>query len=277
MKASLKILIIIGLLCCASCSTRLYKVDRSYVQHIKELKEFDITDFSVYVFNICERFDREVDYLERFCDCPNDFYKLTQRDSIKKIEEVYLLINEEAQLAVYLTTLSHKYISNKRKGFLNDSSKYRKKVNLNQIEYAYVGSLDRKRDNIDFPHPGKEEDIGLHFERSQWASSILIDKVRIPTAENAYTTEEPIDLREVFSNRLHYVKSDYKVIYFQKDIPRTVEKLVFTEKKGKLDLLFTFSDYEEKVYKIDSKRLRYQLDYGDIDTVSARTRKGYKQ
>jgi hypothetical protein len=235
-----------------------------------------MNDFSIYVFNICERFDREVDYLERFCDCPDDFYE-HPLDSIKKIEEVYLLINEEAQLAVYLTTLSHKYISNKRKGFLNDSSKYRKKVNLNQIEYAYVGSLDRERDEIDFPHRGNEKDISLHYEQSLWATSILIDKVRIPTAENGYTTEEDINLKEVFSNRLRYVKKGYKVVYFQNDIPRTVEKLIFTSKKGKLDLLFTFRDYEEKVYKIDSKRLRYQLDYLDIDTTTARIRKAYKQ
>jgi len=273
MKLATNLLILIFIVFCASCSTGLISVNRSYVLGITNLKEFDISNFDVYVFNICERFDSQVDYTERFCDCPDDFYDLKKEDSIKKIEEVYFLINENSDLALYFTTFSHKYISNKQQGFLNDATKYKDQINLNEIEYVYVGALNHDNNFIHFRHSGTDEDIFLHYKKEQL--SILVEKANIATAENKYDITDEIELSEVFSTKLNYKKGDYSIVYHKRDTARTVEKLIFTTKKGKLNLLFEFRDYNEKLYKMGSERLRYQLNYYQIDTIHSHARKSY--
>ena len=275
MKLLAKIILIAFVAILASCSSGLYNVDKSYIKGITNIKEFDISDFEIYVFNVCEKFDRRIDFTDRFCDCPEDFYKLKREDSIKKIEEVYFLINKRSDLALYFTTYSQKYISNKQQGFLNDPKLYKDQINLNKIEYVYVGSINRLNKFIHFRHSGIDEDIFLHYRNNPVQDALLIERANVATAENNYDITEEIALDNVFSTKLNYKRRNYRIVYHKRDTARTVEKLIFTTKKGKLNILFKFKDYKKKLYKIGSQRLRYQLNYYQIDTITASIRKKY--
>ncbi|MBT8254935.1 MAG: hypothetical protein KJO23_00200, partial [Bacteroidia bacterium] len=197
---------------CLACGGKLYNIDHPYVDRIDELKEFNATDFSTYVFNICEKFDSKTNYTERFCPCPDNFYELKPTDSIKKIEEVYFMLNEPANLAIYVTTRSHKYISNSRRGFLNDPLQYKDKINLNQIEYIYIGNLDNTQNKIYFPHPRGDENhhIILEYNRDVFPERLLLEQANIATAENKYNTRVPIPLEQVFNTRLEFKMKNYE-------------------------------------------------------------------
>ena len=195
---------------------------------------------------------------------------------LKKIEEVYFLINRRSDLALYLTTFSQKFISNKQQGFLNDPKLYKDQINLNKIEYVYVGAINRSNKFIHFRHSGTDEDIFLHYRHNPVQNAMLIERANVATAENHYDISDEIAIDNVFSTKLNYKKrNDHRIVYHKRDTARTVEKLIFTTKKGKLNILFKFKDYPKKLYKIGYQRLRYQLNYYQIDTVAANIRKKY--
>ena len=87
-------IILICILICTSCATRLYTTKSNFAMNIEDEKRFDVNEFEIYVFNICEKYAPTVDPVERFCKCPDNFFDVAKQDSIRKIEEVYFLIHK---------------------------------------------------------------------------------------------------------------------------------------------------------------------------------------
>lgn len=265
MKYKIQYVMFISTLLLVSCSTRLYKINSNYVINIEEQKTFNIEDFNVYVYNICEKYTKKIDPIKRFCNCPENFFDVAKSDSLKKIEEVYFLTHKQSNLVIYLTTQSHQFISNKQKGFLNDRELYENKINLNEIEYAYVGQINRSKNNIRFKHKGKDKDIVLSYNPTEFPMTLTIDKANIATVENNYSISQPIDMNTIFTNQLSYKKSACDIFYYDKKQPLKVEKISVVQKKNNLNLFFHFNTSNDKLYKIGSGRLRYQLEYSQID------------
>jgi hypothetical protein len=216
------------------------------------------------VFNLCEIYKKEVDNAERFCKCPDSFYDVAKGDSIKKIEELYLLIHRKTDLVFYLTTKSHKYISNDQKGFLNDRKLYENNIVLKDIESIYIGRYDSVNQLIHFPSFKDEKDIILNFQKDTPSDNITFTRANLATAENNFDISEPIGLDKLFNEKLIYKRrSDYKMSYRYKDTLRIVDRIYITSKKGEIGVMLGFSNLND-YFDFKNHNIKYHPNYSLI-------------
>ncbi|MCD2259648.1 hypothetical protein [Psychroserpens luteolus] len=264
-----KIAYMILILAFLSCRTGLKLVsDSYYLQEDRKtkvktkipLKSFALNGFDIYVFNICEKLQVD-DPKDRFCECPSDFYNSELSSNMKKVEELYLLKHKKTDLIIYLTTFSHKYIS-QHSGFLNDPKFYENNIVLDQIEFAYIGKIDDIENVIHFPSHNDSEDIILHYDPQVFSKELLFTKANVATAENNYTIFKPISLDKVFKQQFSYHKRDYSISYYhgsnnmESVNPKVVDTLKLFVKKDKVELSFSFNNFD-KDYKMSKKRIKY--------------------
>lgn len=258
----------------ASCSSGLYIVSNEYIMN-KDVKAYNLNDFDFYVFNICEEYTKKEFNNNRFCGCPDGFFEVSAKDSIKKVEELYLLIHKKCDLAIYMTSRSHKYIYDDQTGFLNDRKVYENSLILDQIEYFYVGSIDSLTNRIRFENikNKKGEDIILHYNSVDFPNIVSVGKVNIATAENNYDNFKEIKLDSIFNISIDFVKSDYKIYFYNNDgkvgetVKKEIKKLYFTPRNERLEIIFAFENFQDKLFKVKSKRIPYTLNYSKIDTL----------
>jgi len=264
-----KIVMILFVVAISACSTGLYIIPKEYI----EIKEYQLDDFVFYVFNICEDYKKEPKNY-RFCECPENFHELSKKNSIKKVEELYLLIHKKKNLALYLTTFSHKYIYENQTGFLNDSSIYKNSIILDQIESYYIGlyEIEDNTTHIYFKSRKRgQKDIELHFNKSSTSDTLTIDSVNIACVENKYSISNPKELEGVFSRDLKFIKSNYKM-YFYENMEKVgtvckkeVDKLYMTTNKNGIELIFDYENCMDNLYKITLKKIPYQPNFSLIE------------
>lgn len=248
-----------------SCSP--IKENKNYLsKEFKNIKRFNTNDFKTYVFNLCESYKKEVDNAERFCECPENFYDIAKQDSIKKIEELYLLKHRKTDLVLYFTTKSHKYISNEQKGFLNDRELFENNIVLKDIESIYIGRYDDDSKLIHFPSQKNQNDIILLFEKYEYPDKIVFHEANIATAENKYDISTPISLKSIFKEELIYNReNNYNISYTYKDTLRIVDRIFITSKKGEIGLTFGFKNLNS-FYEVKNKDIKYHPNYSLIQT-----------
>ncbi len=248
-----------------SCSGKLYTVNQAYIEQIYENEEiakttFDLVDFDFYIFNICEKYEG-AKLEERFCECPDDFYEISEKQKLKKLEEVYLLFHKELDLVLYITTFSHKYIYEDQSGFLNDKAIYANSMILADIEYVYVGREVPNEHLIQFIGHGKHKDISLHYKRLT-SDKLMIDKVKIPTAENNYSTKDFINTEGVFKNDLNFKKNKNYKVYYSKEKKNEITSFQIIDKRNSLEILSQINDV--LWFKIPRKRIPYQPKFNAL-------------
>jgi len=251
------------------CSSGLYIIPKEFIEY----KEYQLNDFDVFVFNICEDYSI-MDKKYHFCNCHENFYDEAKIDSIKKVEEVYLLLHKTTNLALYLTTFSHKYIYEDQTGFLNDSSIYKNSIVLDQIESFYVGMYETDTvKHIYFDNKKrKKPDVNLHFEKPITTNDALtISSVNIACAENNYSTYKKIEMKNIFSRNLEFInKPDYKMYFYKNQnevgnvCKKEVEKLYITNSNRGIALFFDYENCMDRVYKVTSKNIPYQPIFSRI-------------
>lgn len=247
---------------CSSCRSGLDLGDSFSFDKVKSYK---IKDFDIYVYNICEKIGKEVNN-DRFYNCQDNFYDLAMKDSIRKVEEVYLLKHKKSNLILYLTSFSHKYIV-KNSGFLNDRKCYENKIVLNQIEYVYIGTIDDSAKTIHFPSYNKKEDIILELNNNLFPRKIALCNAYIATSDNNYDISESIDLNKVFKDSIVYKKNNnFLFDYYHSNevseskIKKQVSEIKIVSTKGKVDMIFSFKNFR-KQYKISNKRIKYRPNF----------------
>ncbi len=266
-KEAVIILIILLNLSCSSLTT----FKKSDLLEFKNIKRFNISDFKTYVFNICEKYGKEIDNSKRFCECPDNFFDVAQEQQIRKVEELYLLIHRETDMVLYLTTTSHKYIYKKPDGFLNDPEKFKDNIVLNEIENIYIGRKDTISGLIHFPSFKDKNDIILHYDRSKFPESVLLTSGNLATAENDYDISEEIPLSDVFNQELIYKHNKRMSFKFYRKVKKTlkeemameVDRLLITSKKGKVDVLFGFNNIETP-FQYSKVSVRYHPNFSLI-------------
>jgi len=274
--------LIIIIILCLSCKSGLYTVAPDYLEesyskyqidYSPKVLSYDINGFHIYVYNICERTDSEIDKNDRFCNCPEDFFNKSKNPEIKKVEEVYILKHQHSDLVLYFTTFSHKYIGEK-KGFLNDPSHYQNKIVLDQIEYIYIGRFNKDANWIHFPSAKNTEDIILHFDPDYFPGELAFIKANVSTSENRYNNYEPIVLNGVFKDELVYKLSPSYSIDFYKNnrrigdlkVPvKNIKTINIISRKGKTEIVFSPEDPNQRLYKMASKRIRYKPNFSIIE------------
>lgn len=272
-KTIIYIIILFTFTNCSSFYTVYNKENNNYFNGKEVIKSYELNKFDIYVFNICEKYSNKINSIDRFYECPKNFYDIAEKEQIKKIEEVYILIHKETNLALYLPTFSHKYIYKDQTGYLNDRDVYENSIILDQIEYFYIGKIDRIKSSIFFDKPESEKDIYMHFDNQNFPENIFLKKVNIATAENKYTINNEIDLEDVFSNKLDFKKSNFKMYYYKniKQINIDEKKLVNTiymlKNKGKLELVFDYENKNNEMYNIRSKAIPYQPNFKELQDL----------
>tara|TARA_R110002051_G_scaffold78626_1_gene142195 strand:+ start:2971 stop:3786 length:816 start_codon:yes stop_codon:yes gene_type:complete len=266
-----KYLGVILLLFLNSCHSGLYTLGEIDLNAKVNKGEYDLSDFDIYVYNICE--DTEIDSKsDRFCDCPEKFYEQQATSSLKKVEEVYMLISTKSDLVIYLTTFSHKYIKQKE-GFLNAKEHYYNQVVLDQVEYIYIGRQNEIAGWIHFPKEKKGKDMIVHYIKDKFPDEIYLTEANIATAENHYTIDEKFPIDSIFKNPIVYKKKpNYKLVFYKnnhsigkEDVKKKiVEKInIILEDK---EVYFVFSNQKKNFYyKITEKRIRFRPNFFLID------------
>ncbi|MEM6687086.1 MAG: hypothetical protein AAF617_15000 [Bacteroidota bacterium] len=261
-----KIYIIASLVLLAIGCSPWNSMNKAELEEYKNLKKFDANDFRIYVFNLCEKYAKEVENIERFCKCPDDFYNVALKDSVKKIEELYLLLHRKTDLALYFTTESHKYIREDLTGFLNSPALHENKIALEKVESIYIGRHDDSNDLIHFPSYQDEKDIILHYTKDQSTGEIFFYQGNIATAENDYDIAEPILLDSVFNEKLIYkLAPEYRIAYHNAEMTANADWIFIFSDRGKVGITFGFSNLDD-FYKVESDRIRYHPNYSLIQT-----------
>lgn len=253
------ILVIVILFIGFSCGSDLYQIRQLRLddEHVM-CNEYDLDDFEVYAYAICEDASKEYNN-ERFFNCPPDFFSRNRKDTLK-VEEVYLLKRKSSNLVLYITTYSHKYIR-EATGFLNDKDIYNNRIVLDQMEYGYLGIMDTLSGLIHFPSQKRETDVILHYDKSFFPGKILVDNANIATAENKYTIDEEFDINEVFRQPLEYVGRKDSVVFYENEIGKSPlyypKCFNVVSRKGKIELVFGCMGSDSIFFKVSNKKIRY--------------------
>jgi hypothetical protein len=243
-----------------SCGSGLYTAEKLNLKDNNLLSHnFSINDFMLYAYSMCEDSKQETNN-RRFFNCPQNFYDIPEEQKILKVEETYLLINSSKNIVIYLTTFSHKYIYSN--GFLNNREIYEDKIVLNQIEYAYIGTIEPESNQIHFPGRGKRKDIILYFDPKEYPKTIHLLDGNIATAENHYTIDQKIDLSNVFKHPIKFNTSVvYQIQFYNKKsetkLVYDVDSLNIIYRKDKVELVFGSQNAESPHYKISNKKIRF--------------------
>ena len=258
------IILVFTLVIISSCGSGLYKATQLNLDQEGVLsKSYDLDEFDIYTYCICEDAKQETNN-KRFFNCSDSFHDIPVRDTILKVEEVYLLKHKKSDIILYLTTFSDKYIEHK-KGFLNDRSIYENKVILNKLEYAYIGKMNTTLGWLQFPDQKGGEDVILHYNQSSFPDSIEVIEANIATAENKYTTDEKISLANVFRQPLVFNKRNYELEFYEKGIGNSVShfpKCVnIISMKGKVEVVFGCKELDTLFFKISNRKVRYNTNY----------------
>ena len=255
-KIKAHLLLITVALISISCLRPYTMVNQKNFKAKSVVETINMDEFEIFTFNICESYKDEIDGAERFIKCPNNFFDISAKDKIKKVEELYLLKKKNSNLVIYATSYSHKYIG-KQKGFLNDRENYENKFYLKQTEFIYIGRLDATQKVISF-HLQKRNDVPMIWHLSSPlnnADSLNIEKVNIETVENTGSyLDKPIDIIEVFNLPLTFYRSNYALKDYIEG--SQVSKLYVVARDEKKELIFE-TDSLSKRYRFPARLVKY--------------------
>ena len=272
MKMKNILILMCTMMLCASC-TPLKMIEEEAMTNYNDRKDFNVSDFKVYVFNICEKYADDVESTERFCECPPNFFDVAVAQKIRKVEELYMLIHRKTNLVLYFTTTSHKYIYKTADGFLNDPTKYKNNIVLNEIENIYIGRQDTSEAYMHFPSYQDVNDIILHYDKSKLPNQLFLTSANLATAENDYDISEEISLDNVFNQELAYNYNEAMTMTYYKTESRrskgetalTLNRIAITSKKGNVGVLLGF-DGDDNLYQFAKMKVKYHPNYSLIQT-----------
>lgn len=241
----------------SSCSSY-KKINSKRFNKFNTIDTYNVADFNIFTFNICESYHKDVGATARFEICPSNFHEVSSQNKIKKVEELYLLKHKNSDLIIYMTTFSHKYIRN-QKGFLNDSLSYKNKLYLRDTEYIYVGKVDSAQNSIQYKKQKKGSDMIWHLSESIETNQIIkIKEVNIETIENKGNFDKKIPLNKVFSIPFDFKLSNYELLNKRsKNKSEAINKIYFIKnKKNKIEVVFEMSNTNGG-YRFPSRKVIY--------------------
>ncbi len=234
------------MICLFSC-TSYYKINPSFFHDLEAKRSavspgFPISDFDILTFNICEYYIMNIDGTERFVDCPLNFFEISARDSIKKVEELYLLKHRFSEMVLYITTFSHRYIG-KQKGFLNDPEAYNNKFYLRDTEYIYIGKYGNSDHSIIFKKQGSAAEMIWYLNEALSHEQVnTVTDIDLETTENAGSKDKRVRLEKVFSVPFNFGPSAYTLLntISEQDTVRRVH--LIRNKSEKMEIFFEMND-----------------------------------
>lgn len=201
---------LIGFSCTSSKSldSGKYLSTSTYVNNLTEFEKVDTIawkNFSVYRHCLCNKLDDSYNETNVFEICSDDFYKKVNDDKNtlkqKKMDEVYLMIDETSQLVIYFTTIYHKILFN-RSGIFNDIE-YDTNIFITDIDKIFVGKLENNK--IKFEWNGSEHNKDMIWYLKKDDKNIEINTINVATAENRYQQQD-INVKKALKTPLIFKK-----------------------------------------------------------------------
>lgn len=255
MKLQHKIILIGSVLCTLSCANYSILKPR-FIESLSDAKVYNTSAFDCYVFNICEIYNKKTNGSERFIKCPSNFFEKTKNDSIKKVEELYLLKHKTSNLALYFTTISYK--TRPQKGFLNDSLLYNSKLYLRDVKYIYVGNVNPTGNRITFKNQKDGSKLIWHLSKNINKSSFFtVESVNAKTVENKESIKDKIVLNEVFSVPFAFNKENYAILNTKNEQELITKLFLVENKKMKTAVIFKLNDSLALGYKFSHRKVLY--------------------
>ena len=238
-----------------SCNSYFTMPDSTLKEKYEIIESYDMSEFDIYTFNICEIINGSVANTDRFIACPDDFFEQSEKEVMNKVEELYFLKSKTSDLIIYMSTFSHKNIRSRR-GFLNDPESYKNQFYLKDTEYIYVGKYDAENDMISFDKARKLSSMKwyLNTKLGSGSAGFNVDVINSRTVDT--NGDEDININQTFSIPFKFLRRAYKLSSKLKEYP--ISKLcVVKDKKGKgIHVIFESSDFD-KVYRFSNKRIPY--------------------
>ncbi len=196
-----KFLYFIIFLLIVACKPYFYATDTV----TNELGSFDLKKFDLYTFQLVKKDTALIHPV-----FTNGLNK-TEMDLV--YEELYLFLEKKGNIALYLTTFSHKYIY--KDGVFNRDFNFNK-ISVNEIDFIFVGNYNK--DKITFKNPKKEDVDAIELYYSRIGDNLKLEKIT-----NNYGLRKDrdinhfINMNEVFAVDIVYQKDLRKFVYQQEN------------------------------------------------------------
>ncbi len=256
MKTLYFVIVFIGILGLASCNSA-YKAIYQ--------KEINFSEYTTYVFRLCEKLDTFGNKRFSLCDSTQDATDVQADNSIQVIEELYALRHKKnKQDIIYFTSRSNRDIHENR-GIFNDTT-YRNYIFVNDFEFVYFGKLevlkDRPKDTLKITFHAPDEILSFRLKQVHEDWLFLVDSIHSDAAVKSVISNKKISMLNLFSVNIQFIKTDRVIAYRGKGIKGWEDiELVTT-----LDLVgrkMNFKDHNGNVLKdlSQKRRLKYHPDF----------------
>ncbi len=237
------ILILVTLSILSACKSTVFK-------RIED--SIPITDYTAYVFRLCEY--RNTYGNKRFflCDTPCEPRDLSAYDSIQVVEELYAFQSKKnPQDIIYITSKSDKYIQ-KNAGIFNAES-YKRYISVRDFEYVYFGVMTNNR-KISFVNP--EEALTFWLRKVPENCRFVVDSIYSETAVKNSINEKKLGFADLFNVPIQFLETDRMMVQSRKD---TTAITTIRLEDGEL-----YFEGGGKSYSLSQKRrLKYHPIYRD--------------
>lgn len=248
MKNKLIIISIIFLL--FSCNKSFYSISQ-----LPKLNKLSIQDFDLFVFQMVQQKSNiHQDSLALKFQSAVDI-EVDSSDLI--YEELYLFLEKKGNRAIYITTLSHKYL--KKSGVFN-SPFFEKYIPIDQVEYLYLGHYDANKINFYDPN-GRSYAQNIEFFYQLDKEVLEITKVTNNYAiESDRKDNRYVDVNEVFGINFKFEKTERRLVYQSIDLNNKATRNIIyinnIHENGK-DVYFEMETDKVKKYQLFKDRVRF--------------------
>lgn len=206
MVRRISILILVSILLLA-CNKEFFTTSE-----LPKIKTHSLEDYELYVFQMVRK-KRDVIHIDSLAPkfvSGADFTHKTKKDLV--YEELYVLLEKEGKHAIYLTTISHKYIYDE--GVYNNSF-YQQHIPINNIDFIYLGYYDDTK--ISFYNPNGRsysQNLVLYYTKRK-------DTLEITNVTNDYAKEKDrkanpyLTFNSVFDLNFKFVNETYRTLVYQ--------------------------------------------------------------
>ena len=193
-------------------------------KRIEIVDSITISDYTAYVFRMCEYRNTFGNIRYFLCDTPCKPTDVQANDAIQVVEELYAFqSNTNPQDIIYITSKSDKYILEDA-GIFNDDI-YKKHIVVRDFEFVYFGKMKNKK-QIDFVNP--EEALTFWLQPVPEDCRFLVDSIYSETAEKNAISNKKLSFSNLFSVPVQFIETNRTLIQSRKD-PTLVEELVLKD------------------------------------------------
>ena len=235
-----KLIFLLGLFILMSCGSSTGSAEKDL-----SLVSFDLEDFDLYTFQLIREEAEQKGFLFK-----NGLEK-TPDDLV--YDELYLLLQKEGDIALYLTTFSHKYIY---EGGAFNVDFNEKRIFANETDLLFVGKYDTIDKSITFKNPKHHDLEEMKMLYEMQGQNLKLLKVTNAFPNQRMRKKSPlVDLDATFRVELVFGRDSRKIFVVEGCDQYPVEKIMFNYK----DLFYKTNNGKLRLYQNRVANEDYEL------------------